>query len=741
MHIETISEEWDSEQGTYLAVDTRELSFDAVDLEPAAERAADILDMQREDGTYIIPLFKQNAPIVTKEYVIYKRQSGQIGWIDAGFGNTERFADTQRLDDSIIAQRLKYWLSGDDFSTSTDRITTPADSHPPITDSTDEDIDQFFEDLHNFVQSERQEEKNANWDSFHRSNIQNAQYESSLRGPFLISGRAPGNGGFTAFRYQMDADRNVNLRNMGLFPENRCIAAKPDDNGILPIEVELTKVQTEALTLQPIVDDLSPEEEKSLKQTLQGNSPLWLHPLLNPVPFDRRLNAISSVRQVDEKRSLITGTRPVRFSSNKFDSPTSPLKLNKYQREAVYWADATDDLVCIHGPPGTGKTRTLTAYIDYAVSEGNRVLVTAHSNQAVDNLLAGDSTEAAIESETLHAMAQGETDACTDNLRISRAGSNSTHRAVQTHYADKSTTSADVVAATMSGASQFDTEEFDVVVVDEATQASRPATAIALNAGRKLVLAGDHKQLPPYCSDESMKSEEMHISLFEYLLNQYGEDIAVPLNRQYRMNESIAAWPNEHIYDGHLETAAENKHWQISELEPLVGIDVAGGEARSGTSWKNTAEATVVADEVDRLLAADVAPGDIGVISGYTGQLGPLKHEVDNLDRDNTDQITIDTVDSFQGGEREAIIVSFVRSNEANNSGFLTFPEEGPRRLNVAVTRARKRLVLVGDWTTLGTYADKKDAGKSCADLYRTLANTLQENGVMQDVSEHVETT
>jgi superfamily I DNA and/or RNA helicase len=528
---------------------------------------------------------------------------------------------------------------------------------------------------------------------------------------------------------------------MGLFPGNRCIAAKPDADDVLPVEVELIKVQTEALTVQPATEELSFEEEKKLTRTFQTNSPLWLHPLLNPVPFDRRLDAISSVKQTDKKCSLITGSRPVEFSSNRFNCPTSSLELNKYQLEAVYWADAADDLVCIHGPPGTGKTRTLTAYVDYAVSQDNRVLVTAHSNQAVDNLLAGDSTEDTIESETLHAMAQDETCACTDNLRIFRAGNNSTHRAVQTHYANKSSKTADVVAATMSGASQFDTNEFDVVVVDEATQASRPATAIALDAGKKLVLAGDHKQLPPYCSDETMKSEEMHISLFEYLLNQYGEDIAVRLKRQYRMNKNIAAWPNKHIYNGNLETADKNKYWQIDDLEPLAGINIAGGEARAGTSWKNTAEAAVVADEVDRLLDSNVAPSDIGIISGYTGQLGPIKHEVDELNRDGTDQITIDTVDSFQGGEREAIIVSFVRSNDTNNSGFLTFAEEGPRRLNVAVTRARKRLVLVGDWNTLGTIANRKGSEESCANLYQTLANTLRENGLMQDMPDPTDTT
>jgi len=287
---------------------------------------------------------------------------------------------------------------------------------------------------------------------------------------------------------------------------------------------------------------------------------------------------------------------------------------------------------------------------------------------------------------------------------------------------------ADIVAATTSGAAQFAQNAFDVAVVDEATQASRPATAIVLNSAEKLVLAGDHKQLPPYCADESHKEEDMHISLFEYLLDRYGGDISVLLQKQYRMNEAIAEFPNEMFYDGELKTAAENRAWAISDLKPCIGVDIAGQERRQdyGNSYYNPAEAEAVAKQVQLLTYNGVTAEDIGVISAYSGQVSEIRSRVNNLDIDNPRDVTIDTVDSFQGGEREAIIVSFVRSNDDGHSGFLEFPEEGPRRLNVALTRARKRLVVIGDWDTLGTLAPHRSPDQSCAHLYDSLADHLR---------------
>jgi len=510
-----------------------------------------------------------------------------------------------------------------------------------------------------------------------------------------------------------------------VYPNNLYILDTVSNTDEFPIATEVTNVSGPSLTLQPEWETV---ENRPVVEKLLANeqTDFWVTPLLNPIPFERRLDAINEVKSDTGKRKLLTGSRPVRFSPNKFAVPSVEMDLNPYQKQALIWAESAEDMVCIHGPPGTGKTRTLTAYVKHAVSQGQSVLVAAHSNQAVDNLLVGDSTVDDPESDTLHAFACDE-ETGEAELTIARVGHNSRNKVVQLHYMDVSPKSADVVAATTSGAAQFDKNEFDVAVVDEATQASRPATAIVVNCAQKVVLAGDHKQLPPYCADESMKTEGMHISLFEHLLDQYGDNVSVLLRRQYRMNEEIAEFPNQAFYDGNLETADKNADWQVDDLKPVVLVDIEGTEKQEayGNSRYNVAEAEAVAKQVKLLMMSGLEPADIGIISAYSGQIGKIRSQLLRLDADNVDQVTVDTVDSFQGGEREAIIVSFVRSNSEGNSGFLTFPEEGPRRLNVALTRARKRLVVVGNFDTLSTVAPHRTTANSCANLYGELYELL----------------
>jgi Superfamily I DNA and RNA helicases and helicase subunits len=460
-----------------------------------------------------------------------------------------------------------------------------------------------------------------------------------------------------------------------------------------------------------------------------GETEVWFSDLLVPVPFERRTAALGEVERSDRKRALITGDSTVRFDVSKYALPESEIELNEHQRTALVWAHGAEDVVCIHGPPGTGKTRTLTAYVESAVERGQSVLVTAHSNQAVDNLLVGDSTPNNPEEETLHALARDPD----RELSIARVGGNSRNAVVQQTYMDRPPRGADVVAATTSGAAQFDQDQFDVAVVDEATQASRPATAIAINCAQKLVLAGDHKQLPPYCADEGMQEEESHISLFEYLLKRCDDEISVLLRTQYRMNEEIAEFPNSSFYDRTLETADRNRNWTVGNLAPLCGIDIVGNERQqsAGNSYYNPTEAEAVARQVQRLVENGLSPEDIGVISAYSGQVRRIRREINGLDIRNARRLSVDTVDSYQGSEREAVIVSFVRSNDYGHSGFLEFPEGGPRRLNVALTRARRRLVLIGDWDTLGTVAPHRTETESCAPLYAALSEHLRTHGRM----------
>lgn len=734
---------WRHETAELLRTDLRGTEYAAVDVAAAADRATEILDVDSPvDGRDVVPLFGEDDPVATNQYVLYRPDEGHVGWYDSGFGvsGTERFTAAENLETTAIGQRLRFWLPEHrptpDLAYEESEL--PADPARPTGRSSDAERREFFDEMREFVRTERDAERTRNRERYAELGLDAAIRRNRVTGPFLHLHRGYTDDGRSGFTYQLasDGDDEVDLRgDEGVFEGNHCLVDSRNGDEHLPVEAEVLSVDGPTVTLLPRWETV--EHRTVVDEHLRGGgTDVWLHELLNPVPYRRRLAAIDQVQRDPEKRDLLAGTRPLEFTVNRYVLPESAIDLNEYQRLAVLWAESARDLVCLHGPPGTGKTRTLTAYVERAVSRGQSVLVTAHSNQAVDNLLVGDSTRDSPEADTLHAMAQ---DRDTD-LSIARVGSNSRNRVVRERYLNRPVSESDVVAATTSGASRFGPDSFDVAVVDEATQASRPATAIVLNCARKLVLAGDHRQLPPYCADESMQEEALHVSLFEHLLDRYGDDVSVLLRKQYRMNEAIAAFPNEAFYDGDLETAGTCREWTVDDLDPLVGVDVVGEERRPthGTSLYNEREADAVANQVERLLESGLDPDDVGVISAYRGQIGRIRGRVDRLDARNTGRVTVDTVDSFQGGEREAIVVSFVRSNADGDSGFLTFPDEGPRRLNVALTRARKRLVLVGDWNTLGTVAPNRSAGESCAHLYAALARHVRSNGRMTSPSKTV---
>ncbi|MDS0300930.1 AAA domain-containing protein [Halogeometricum sp. S1BR25-6] len=728
--IQELFTNWRLSQARLLKANTRHGSYPSVDVVTAAQNAQNVLDIDAPDHKgYIIPLHDTNGPSPTTQYIIWRPKTETIGWFDTGFGSSgiERFTDAENLSDTIIGHRLRYWLSENQLDPAEIEYDLPKTEVSPSDTLSQAEQNRFFTKLKQFVRKEKQTARETNWDYYTDLGLEESIRRNQIAGPFIYIGTGQGRGGEQGLQFQItqdeDDDEEIDLRDdEGLFWGNLCIIDADVKKDAFPFPAKILDVNGGTLLFRPEWKQVNNRHvvEKHLKS---GDIDVWVKELLNPVPYQRQLDAIQQVKQSNSKRQLITGTRPVEFLANEYNIPDPEIDLNTYQQKALTWADGATDIMCIHGPPGTGKTRTLTAYVQYAVSQDQSVLVTAHSNQAVDNLIAGDSTLDEPEADTLHAMAQS-----TDSpITIARVGSNTRNRVIEKNYLNKSIGAANVVAATTSGASEFDQNTFDIAIVDEATQASRPSTAIVLNCAKKLILAGDHKQLPPYCADETMQDEELHISLFEHLLDRYGPEISVLLRKQYRMNKEIADFPNQAFYDGELETAERNKGWQIDDLKPLMGIDIIGTEQREsyGNSFYNLEEAEAVAKQVKLLAMSGVSPEDIGVISAYSGQKRKIQRKINQLDIDGAGRVTVDTVDSFQGGEREAIIVSFVRSNDQGNSGFLEFPDVGPRRLNVALTRARKRLVLVGNWRTLGTRAPHRSSEDSCAHYYANLAEHI----------------
>ncbi len=293
---------------------------------------------------------------------------------------------------------------------------------------------------------------------------------------------------------------------------------------------------------------------------------------------------------------------------------------------------------------------------------------------------------------------------------------------------------AEVVCTTnsTSGSELFYDYKFDLVVIDEATQATEPASLISFIKGDRVVLIGDHKQLPPTILNKKAAEKGLNKSMFERLYEIYGDKIRTMLEIQYRMHDDIMNFSNQEFYNGKLKSStdvAEHTLWDLGFKTkgkkcftdkslnpdyPIVFIDTKEmtAEERSlkgSNSYDNPVEMEVLLDIVDEALKSKLKAEDIAVIAPYKDQVDLLKKH------NNVENIEINTVDGFQGREKELILVSLVRSNSSNNIGFL----RDLRRINVTLTRAKRKLIIIGDSSTVNTHQ-----------TYENLISYIKENGL-----------
>jgi ATP-dependent RNA/DNA helicase IGHMBP2 len=456
-----------------------------------------------------------------------------------------------------------------------------------------------------------------------------------------------------------------------------------------------------------------------------------------------------------ELKAVIFGRVPPQQAPD--PGPLADAALNLAQQAAVRLGLEARDVALIHGPPGTGKTRTLVALIRAAVTRGERVLATAPSNLAVDNMLerlvaAGirvvrlghparvlpelvphtlavqvaehpdvrAARKLVQEAFQLRRKADKETRTRMDRkargaLRFEAKQLLKDARRMEQQAIDRILDGAQVVCATTSVDPELlGGRRFDLVAVDEAAQSTEPGTWPPLLWAERAVLAGDHRQLPPTVVSPEAAAGGFAVSLFERLMERLPPSARVQLTEQYRMHQAIMGFSNRELYEGTLTAAPEVQDHLLSDLPgleasrlttaPLELIDTAGAgwdEAMEpdGESRRNPEEAGLVAREVQALMQAGLPPEDIGVITPYAAQARLLRGLIQD------DRVEVDTVDGFQGREKEAILISLVRSNPDQELGFLT----DVRRMNVALTRARRKLLVVGDGATLSAhpfYAD-----------------------------------
>ncbi|MDZ7860327.1 MAG: IGHMBP2 family helicase [Candidatus Krumholzibacteriota bacterium] len=277
---------------------------------------------------------------------------------------------------------------------------------------------------------------------------------------------------------------------------------------------------------------------------------------------------------------------------------------------------------------------------------------------------------------------------------------------------------ADVVCATNStaGSDVLSGRHFDLLVLDEATQSTEPEALIPLVKADRAVLAGDHKQLPPTILSEDARRQGLGKSLFERLLEIHGDRIREMLKVQYRMNQDIMGFSSNEFYSGKLTAHQSVKKWTLRDLgataprsefqrfvfdpgRPVVFIDTTGKESREETSkdsksFFNRFEAKLAVDIIKTAADTGIDHYDIGLIAPYKAQTEFIRSLISD------ERTEINTVDGFQGREKEVIILSLVRTNKDGNIGFL----KDLRRLNVSLTRAKKKLIVIGHSPTLSTH-------------------------------------
>lgn len=433
--------------------------------------------------------------------------------------------------------------------------------------------------------------------------------------------------------------------------------------------------------------------------------------------------------------------------------------LNAYQKEAAAKAMASQDVFIVHGPPGTGKTTVLIEIIRQAVSEGKFVYAVAPSNTACDHILEclvasgvaamrlghparimehlrGHTMDFKL---AMHPLAkeveslEGELDRIflrkerhkgrreftfEERETIQQRVRELKHeiKEMERLIFDQVVKQSSVMVGTLVSALDpvLKSKTIDLLIMDEASQATEPMAWIPILKANKVILAGDHFQLPPTVRSKEAEKQGLTNTLFERWHNLLGADWKSLLRVQYRMHEKIMSFSSREFYEDRLiaddsvkdHTLADMPEVQDNEYtrDVFQFLDTAGMGfeeklEKGSESRYNPEEAELVIRHLRQLLGSGIKPEQIAIISPYSAQVRWISSKIQGI------PVEVDSVDGFQGREKEAVLLSLVRSNVEGEMGFLT----DVRRMNVAMTRAKRKLIVIGDSATLGSIPFYRD--------------------------------
>ncbi|MFY0605077.1 MAG: AAA family ATPase [Cyclobacteriaceae bacterium] len=469
--------------------------------------------------------------------------------------------------------------------------------------------------------------------------------------------------------------------------------------------------------------------------------------------MEKAMHKLAGVKEgrLEELVGVLLGHNEPHFiDTHKITLPS----LNESQNDALHKIQSAKDVALVHGPPGTGKTTTLVDAIKYTVDREKQVMVSAASNAAVD-LLAEKLTISGVRVLRIGhpARVTDEVVSCTMDARLAnhddakmlkdlrkkaeefrtmglkhkrnfgRAEREQRRmlldearnikddaRMLEDHMIHDELNKAEVIACTLVGAnsSYLNRRSFKTLFIDEASQALEPANWIPIMKCDRVIMAGDHWQLPPTVKSIEAAKEGLSETIFERVIEKWDADVM--LDTQYRMHDDIMQFSNQKFYNGALKSGEIIAQRRMLFDEPVAFIDTAGCGYdeklnQETLSTYNEEEAGFVLRRLEKTLES--LPDDererlsIGIIAPYKAQAEVLKNQLRHFDYSEAvlKNITIQSVDAFQGQERDIMMISLVRSNPRGEIGFLS----NVRRMNVAMTRARHLLVMVGDSATLSS--------------------------------------
>jgi superfamily I DNA and/or RNA helicase len=625
--------------------------------------------------------------------------------------------------------------------------------------------------LKQLLKIERDEDFRLYSELFLRVNIEQRRKNGVTWYPIKINSEELGSGEML----HLEVERTTNLNQAHQFSSGKNVSIFSNRQDEV-LEITATIKQSSKNTLKLIVhnDELPDwcyEGKLGINIQFDDNSYLEMQSALDVVIH-------ANGNRTAELREMIEGELPISFE--KVNDDILIPQLNLSQNKAVRHVLSVNDIGIIHGPPGTGKTTSLTQAIRLTLENEKQVLVCAPTNAAVDVLtekllelgidvlrlghparISEDLMKSSVDGKVANSIYYkdiknlrknaeeyfrmagkykrvfGREDAKQRAAFYAEAKSNIKEaRLLEDYVVEELFKTAQVICCTpvTSTHRALNRIKFNTLFFDEASQALEPMVWIPLLKCKRLILAGDHFQLPPVVKSLEAKKQGLDVSMLDRCMDY--DPAIVLLNRQYRMSNKIMGFSNQYFYKGELiSDDSVAQHALLNDEENYLSqsiefIDTAGCgfdeiQNPETLSHCNPKEGEILFKHLEQLSKdyaqhSELPNIEIGIISPYKEQREWLMENQSayDFDQSKVDGIAIKTIDGFQGEERDVIYISLVRSNENQEIGFLG----DERRMNVAITRARKKLVVIGDSATIGSNKFYKSFLEYCEKngMYRT---------------------